>query len=487
MSLKHKTIHGLFWSSIDIFATQGIQFIIGIILARILAPREFGLVGMLTIFIAVSQSFIDSGFSQALIRKNNCTQSDYSTVFYFNLAAGVLSYLLLFTFAEKISQFFDEPQLKLLIRVLGISLIISSFSLIQQTILTQNINFKLQTRISLISSISSGIVATWLALRGFGVWSLVIRTLTMQTIATILLWYWNSWKPMLLFSKKSFNNLFGFGSKLLLSGLLETIYNNIYLVIIGKYFMAVELGYFTRADQFKTIFSQNITTIVQRVSYPVLSSIQTESDQLLSSYKKLIRMTMFITFPLMFGLSAAALPLVVITVGEKWIPSVIYLQLLSFAGMFYPLHAINLNMLKVKGRSDLFLRLEVIKKLFAIPVIVLGILTNIKTMIVGIIVLNIISYYLNSYYSGRLIGYSFKQQLQDIIPGFVLGLLTGIVMYLAGKLISNNYFLDFIIQLIVGMVFIFASGEMLKLKEYTYIKEIVMIQIAKLKSSKQTV
>lgn len=196
---------------------------------------------------------------------------------------------------------------------------------------------------------------------------------------------------------------------------------------------------------------------------------------------------MFITFPLMFGLSAAALPLVVITVGEKWIPSVIYLQLLSFAGMFYPLHAINLNMLKVKGRSDLFLRLEVIKKLFAIPVIVLGILTNIKTMIVGIIVLNIISYYLNSYYSGRLIGYSFKQQLQDIIPGFVLGLLTGIVMYLAGKLISNNYFLDFIIQLIVGMVFIFASGEMLKLKEYTYIKEIVMIQIAKLKSSKQTV
>ncbi|MFV0266102.1 MAG: lipopolysaccharide biosynthesis protein [Draconibacterium sp.] len=487
MSLKHKTIHGLFWSSIDIFATQGIQFIIGIILARILAPREFGLVGMLTIFIAVSQSFIDSGFSQALIRKNNCTQSDYSTVFYFNLAAGVLSYLLLFTFAEKISQFFDEPQLKLLIRVLGISLIISSFSLIQQTILTQNINFKLQTRISLISSISSGIVATWLALRGFGVWSLVIRTLTMQTIATILLWYWNSWKPMLLFSKKSFNNLFGFGSKLLLSGLLETIYNNIYLVIIGKYFMAVELGYFTRADQFKTIFSQNITTIVQRVSYPVLSSIQTESDQLLSSYKKLIRMTMFITFPLMFGLSAAALPLVVIAVGEKWIPSVIYLQLLSFAGMFYPLHAINLNMLKVKGRSDLFLRLEVIKKLFAIPVIVLGILTNIKTMIVGIIVLNIISYYLNSYYSGRLIGYSFKQQLQDIIPGFVLGLLTGIVMYLAGKLISNNYFLDFIIQLIVGIVFIFASGEMLKLKEYTYIKEIVMIQIAKLKSPRQTV
>ncbi len=487
MSLKHKTIHGLFWSSIDIFATQGIQFIIGIILARILAPREFGLVGMITIFIAVSQSFIDSGFSQALIRKNNCTQSDYSTVFYFNLAAGVVSYLLLFTFAEKISQFFDEPELKLLIKVLGISLIISSFSLIQQTILTQNINFKLQTRISLISSISSGIVATWLALRGFGVWSLVIRTLTMQTIATILLWYWNSWKPMLLFSKKSFNNLFGFGSKLLLSGLLETIYNNIYLVIIGKYFMAVELGYFTRADQFKTIFSQNITTIVQRVSYPVLSSIQTESDQLLNSYKKLIRMTMFITFPLMFGLSAAALPLVVITVGEKWIPSVIYLQLLSFAGMLYPLHAINLNMLKVKGRSDLFLRLEVIKKLFAIPVIVLGILTNIKTMIVGIIVLNIISYYLNSYYSGRLIGYSFKQQLQDIIPGFVLGLLTGIVMYLAGKLISDNYFLDFIIQLIVGVVFIFASGEMLKLKEYTYIKEIVMTQIAKLKSSKQTV
>ena len=242
MSLKQKTITGLLWSSVDSFSSQGIQFIIGIILARILTPKEFGLIGMLTIFIAVSQSFIDSGFTNALIRKKECTQTDYSTVFLFNLGAGVLFFILLFFSAPVISVFFKEPELKAIVQALAFILIIDSLSIIQRTILTKHVDFKLQTRISVIASTIAGLVAIYLAYTGFGVWSLVVQTLTRQALNSLFLWLWNKWRPILVFSRSSFRELFGFGSKLLISGLIDTIFRNVYYLIIGKYFSAQELG-----------------------------------------------------------------------------------------------------------------------------------------------------------------------------------------------------------------------------------------------------
>lgn len=253
MTLKQKTVSGLLWSFIDNFSNLGIQFIIGIILARILSPKEFGLIGMLTIFIAVSQSFINSGFSQALIRKKDPSQADYSTVFYFNIIIGIVCFLILFFCAGLISRFFKEPQLKLLVQVLGLSLIINSFTIIQQTILTRKIDFKLQAKISIISSVVSGIVGLGMAFAGYGVWSLVIKTITMYSITSIFLWLWNGWKPVLVFSIQSFKELFSFGSNLLVSGLIDTIYRNVYYLVIGKYFSAQELGYYTCADQFNTL------------------------------------------------------------------------------------------------------------------------------------------------------------------------------------------------------------------------------------------
>jgi O-antigen/teichoic acid export membrane protein len=473
MSLKQKTISGLLWSFIDNFANLGIQFVVGIILARILSPKEFGLVGMLTIFLAVSQSFTDSGFKQALIRKKDPSQADYSTVFYFNMVIGVVCYLILFFCAGLISQFFNEPQLKFLVQVLGLSLIINAFIIVQQTILTRRIDFKLQAKISIISSVVSGVVGIGMAFAGYGVWSLVIKTITMSAMTCILLWLWNRWKPVLIFSIQSFKELFSFGFNLLVSGLIDTIYSNVYYFVIGKYFSAQELGYYTRADQFRALPSSNLTTVIQRVSYPVLSGIKEDISKLKETYKRLIKSTMLICFVLMLGMAAIARPMILTLIGEKWEPCVIYLQMLCFVGMFYPLHALNLNMLQVQGRSDLFLRLEIIKKALAVPIIVIGVIWGIKVMILGMIVNSMIAYYLNSYWSGRLIGYSFLDQIKDILPSFLLATSISFVIFVAGLLIPLSPLPLLAIQLISGALLTISICEVFHYKDYVYIKEII--------------
>lgn len=479
MSLKQRTVSGLIWSFVDQFANQGITFVAGIILARILSPREFGLIGMITVFIAVSESFINSGFSSALIRKKNCSDVDYSTVFYFNLTVGSLLYVLLYLAAPSIAQFFEEPELNSIVRVLGLLLIIDSLTIIQRTILTKRIDFKLQTRISVIASIISGIISVGMAIYGWGVWSLVAQRLIKQSINSALLWWWNRWIPLAVFCRRSFKELFSFGSKLLVSGLIDTLYRNVYYLIIGKFFSAQELGFYTRADDFKRIPSENLNTIINRVSYPVLSEIQDDRTRLKTNYQKLIRSTMFITFILMLGMAAVAKPLVLALIGEKWEPSIVYLQLLCVIGMMYPLQALNLNMLQVSGRSDLFLRLEVIKKLLAVPIILLGIFVGVKAMLVGMIVNTFVAYYLNSFWSGRFVDYSFKQQLADLYPSFLLALTMGVLVLYIGSLIAYSAFIVLLIQLLVGLVFILVFCEMTRFRDYVFVKELIIEKIFK--------
>lgn len=474
MSLKQKTVSGLIWSFIDTFAGQGITFVVGIILARLLTPHEFGLIGILMIFIAISQSIVDSGFSQALIRKNDCTNTDYSTVFYFNLVIGVLFYFILYYTSGPISNFFDEPQLKQIIKVFSIIIVVESFTIIQRTILTKKVDFKLQAKISLIASTVSGFIAIIMAYNNFGVWSLVALHVGRRSLNSLFLWLWNRWKPLFVFSIQSFKELFAFGGKLLLSGLIDTIYRNIYYLIIGKYFSAQELGYYTRANEFKRMPSENLNAIIGRVSYPVLSTMQDDIPRLKNNYQKLIRSTMFITFVLMIGMAAVAEPMIITLIGEKWSPSIIYLQMLCFVGMMYPLHALNLNMLKVSGRSDLFLKLEIIKKVLAVPTIIVGIIWGIKVMIVGMMVNTLIAYYLNSYWSGRFIGYSFKQQVADIYPSLVLALSMGIGVYLLGLVLPFKPLFMLVTQMLVGATFIFLFCEITKFKDYIFVKEILV-------------
>lgn len=488
-TLKKKTISGLFWSFSDLIANQGIKFIIQVILARLLVPKDFGVIGMITVFIAVSQSFIDSGFTNALIREKEPSQDDYSTVFYFNLFMAVLMYLVLFFSAGAISNFFKEPQLIAILRVIAIVLVINSFGLIQRTMLTKNINFKTQTNISVISSILSGVIAVIFAYMGFGVWSLVIQTLVMQFIQSLLLCLWNQWVPSLIFSIDSFKRLFGFGWKLLVSGLINTLYNNLYFLIIGKAFSPVELGYYTNAQKLRDTASQSVTTVVQKVSYPVLSSIKEDEEILRAAYKKIIKTSVFITFPLMIGLAVVASPLVRLVFGQKWINSIPFFQILCLAGMLFPLHAINLDILQVKGRSDLFLRLEIIKKVVGVSLI--AIVLFLKLGIIGLlwaaVLSSYIGYFINSYYSAEMLSYSTMQQIKDIIPAFIASVLMAIVVYFSGAILPNNNLVKLIVQFIIGVVVYVGVCKFGRIEELNTVSELLSSILKKFKTKRANV
>jgi len=472
-SLKNKTLKGFSWSFIDNIASSGVSFFVGLILARLLSPAEFGIIGMITIFIAISNSIVDSGFSNALIRNNNTKSIDYNTVFYFNILVSIALYIILYSASPAISRFFGQPILVPITRSMGSILLINAFGIIQRTLLVKRVDFKTQTKVSIIASLISGIIGIGMAIKGLGVWSLVGQQISRQLFNTIFLWIYNSWRPVLEFSTTSFNEQFGFGSKILVSGLIDTIYKNIYYVVIGRYYSTFQLGQYSRAEQFNNIFSSNLTSIVQRVSYPTLCSIQDEQERLISAYRKIIKMTMLVTFFFMLGLAAIARPLIILLIGEKWLTAVKYLQIICFAGMLFPLHAINLNILQVKGRSDLFLRLEVIKKTLAVLPIILGIFWGIEFMLLGSVFTSFVSFFLNSYYSGRLIQYSTRQQIYDILPIFLISFLVSSIMYIITFLNFSNT-LTILIQCIIGFLLYIGIYERINLSSYNELKQMVL-------------
>lgn len=472
-SLKIKTVKGTFWSGLDSFASQGIMFLVGLVLARLLTPHEYGLIGYITILTAIFNSIVDSGFSSALIRKKNIRAIDYNTAFIFNIIISILLCAAMFLLARPISRFFNEPQLVQLVKAMSVIVIINGLAIIQRTNLTRNVDFKTQTKASLISSISSGIVGIGMALYGVGVWSLVGQQITRQLLNTVCLWILNKWLPRFEFSWQSFRELFNFGWKLLASGLIDTIWKQVSNMVIGKYYSTSSLGQYTRGQQFADIFSANMTSIIQRVSYPVLSSIQDERDRMKEGYRKIIKVTMFLSFVLMFGLAAIATPLLTVLIGRQWMEAAHYLQILCFSMCLYPLHAINLNMLQVQGRSDLFLKLEIIKKIIAIGPILLGIFMGIDWMLYGWIITGVISYLLNAMYSGNMIGYSIPAQVRDILPSFAIAAIMAILVYLL-QFIELQPIVTLLIQLCLGTAIIISVSELFKLEEYIEIKGIVL-------------
>lgn len=472
-SLKVKTVKGTFWSGLDSFASQGIMFLVGLVLARLLTPHEYGLIGYITILTAIFNSIVDSGFSSALIRKKDIRAIDYNTAFIFNIIISILLCAAMFLLARPISRFFNEPQLVQLVKAMSVIVVINGLAIIQRTNLTRNVDFKTQTKASLISSISSGIVGIGMALYGFGVWSLVGQQITRQLLNTVCLWILNKWLPRFEFSWQSFRELFNFGWKLLASGLIDTIWKQVSNMVIGKYYSTSSLGQYTRGQQFADIFSANMTSIIQRVSYPVLSSIQDERNRMKEGYRKIIKVTMFLSFVLMFGLAAIAMPLLTVLIGKQWMEAAHYLQILCFSMCLYPLHAINLNMLQVQGRSDLFLKLEIIKKIIAIGPILLGIFMGIDWMLYGWIITGVISYLLNAMYSGNMIGYSIPAQVRDILPSFALAAIMAISVYLL-TFIELQPIVTLLIQLCLGAAIIISLSELFKLEEYIEIKGIIL-------------
>lgn len=477
-TLKDKTIKGVGWSAVDQVSNQGITFFVSLVLARLLSPDEYGLIGIITIFISVFNIFIISGFNAALIRKKNANDRDFNTVFWFNMAVSVVLFGVLWLIAPGIADFFERVELTALIRTMGVLLLINAFALIQTTILTKQIDFKKQTKVSLIASLSSGTIGIGMALCGLGVWSLVGQQISRQGFNSLFLWIWSKWRPRLEFSTTSFKELWGFGWKLLVSGLLNTIWGEMYQVIVGKFYAPATLGQYARAHQFAGVFSSNLTTIVQRVSYPVLSSIQDDREHLKEGYRKVIKSTMLVTFICMLMLAAIAKPMVLVLIGEKWLPCVVFLQLICFSMMLYPLHALNLNMLEVQGRSDLFLKLEIIKKVIAIGPICLGIFYSIYAMVIASVFVGFISYYLNAYYSGPFLHYGIRHQVRDIQPSFFVAAGIALPVYLLSFL-SFSPFLLLPLQLFVGAVLAVVLCETTKLPEYLEIREIILKVIRK--------
>ena len=479
-SLKDKTVKGVAWSGIDNVAQFGVSFVVSIVLARLLSPDDYGLIGIITIFTAICTAFINGGFTTALIRKKDATDDDYNTAFIVNLSVSLLLYIVIYLCSPLIADFFHRQELVALTQVSSLGMIIGALGLVQQTRLTKRIDFKTQTKITIVASVVSGIVGIVMALMGFGVWSLVAQSLTSQGLRTILLWVANKWIPQLRFSSVSFHELFGFGWKMMMSGLLDTVWKELYQVVVGKFYTPATLGQYTRAKQFSTLFSSNLTSVIQRVTYPVLSNIQNDKERMISAYRRIIKVTMFITAISMFFLGAISEPLLYCLIGPKWHEAAIYLPLICITGSTYPLHAINLNMLQVQGRSDLFLGLEIIKKIIGIAPLSVCIFYGILPMLYTGFLTTVIAYFLNSYYSGKFLGYSSWMQIKDIAPSYGLATLVALSIFFL-KYLPISYWIVLPMQMILGCAILLCVCQISKMEEYVELKRMVEPYLKKIK------
>ncbi|WP_063650767.1 lipopolysaccharide biosynthesis protein [Aliivibrio fischeri] len=439
-SLKKKTVSGLKWSAIERIATQGIQLVVMLILGRMLGPEAFGLIGMLVIFIAIAQIFVDSGFGNALIRKQDRDEKDFSTVFYCNIAVSITCYLLIYFGAPYVSDFYNEPELTSLLRILGINIIINAISLVQRTKLTIDMDFKKLTKSSLISVFISTLVAFSFAFCGFGVWALIAQRLSSVFSNAILIQILVPWRPKERFSKSSFDELFGFSSKLLLTSLIDTIYKNIYQIIIGKLFSSAQVGFFTQAKTLSNTPAMTITSIIQRVTYPMLSQMQNDTEKLDAAYLLTLRLSAAVIFPLMIGLALISEPLINVVLGQEWSESVPLMIILCIGYMLYPIHAINLNLLQVKGRSDLLLKIEIVKKIIITLILIITIRYGVKAICIGMLAQSYISLLINTYYTGKLSSLSLFKQVRSLAPIWLVCIAIGGFNYFLSLTLSNDVY-----------------------------------------------
>lgn len=479
-TLGHKTIIGIVWTFFEYLFRVGIQTITTLVLAWFLFPEDFGLMAMISVFFAIAHTLIDSGFSQALIRKKEVSQTDYSTAFYTNLVLGFLIYTLLFTSAPLISSFYNEPRLTVLMRIMGLVVIINSFQLVQVADLTRKLNFKVQFRVTLPSAVFSGVVAISMAAIGFGIWSLVAQMLIFSFACTALYWIVNKWRPSKDFSTESLKEMFGFGSKLLASGLLDTVFQNIYVITIGKLFSATLVGYYFFAQRIQQLVVEQLSGAVQTVTYPALSTIQNDNIALKEFYRKIIQTVTYVVFPFSVALIVLAEPLFSFMLKDDWLPAVPYLQLLCVAGLLYPLHLINLNILKVKGRSDLFFYVEIVKKTMIMIIILISLRYGIFGILLGQIVCSILAYIPNSYFSIKLINYSVMEQLEDFIYTLLLAVAMGIFMYASGLVLRLEGFAYFLVIGLAGATFYVLTNYFLKMPAQILVLQIVKEQYLKI-------
>jgi O-antigen/teichoic acid export membrane protein len=474
MSIRNSIFSGTFWTFTDTFFLKGLSFLTTIFLARILGPEEFGVIGVIGVFIAIGAVLVDSGMSASIVRSKNIDKQDFSTILFLNLFFGGVAYLIIYGSSTYIADFFNQPAIAGLLKIYCLSFFITGFSSVQQAILIKNMQFKKLMILNIPGTIVGICTGVVLALHEFGVLSIIYMYLITQIILSILLWIFSDWRPQLQFSITKMSTHLNFGYKLMLSSLLDTIFQYIYNIVIGKYFSLKNLGYYERAHTFNQYPVTNITNIISRVTYPLLANMQDDNERVTEVYKNLLQFSFFIIAPIMLGAAAVATPVFLLILGKEWLPAVPYFQILCLASMLYPLHAFNVNVLKVYGRSDLFLKSELIKKV----IIVLSVIVFFKFGIYGLLWSNVftsvIALILNTYFSSLLINYPSNKQISDLFPSLVLALTTGLVMLFIVKILSNySLSIQIIIPLIIGSSVYLSANYFLKTRPSIYLMNLI--------------
>ncbi len=427
------------WSAIERFALMGIQFVIQIILARLLVPADYGVIGMLAVFLAIAQTFVDSGFGKALIQNQQRTERDFATMFIFNIVVACIFYGILFVSAPLIAAFYEMPILVPVTRVIALSMIINAFAAVHRAKLEIEVNFKTQAKATIAASLFSGAVGIAMAYAGYGVWALVTQTLVSAGTQVVLFWLLLRWVPRYFFSWESFRPMFRFGSRLVAASLLHTIYANLYSIFIGKIYSAASLGFYTKANTLAGLPSQIGEGILSRVTFPVLAQVQDDDQRLKHIYGKYLRFSTSLLTPLMLGICAVAKPLILVLIGEKWLPCVPFLQVLCLSWMCNPIIMVNLNLIYVKGRTDLVLRLEIVKKITATLIMFCGLPFGVLGLCIARAVYNQIAIFLNTYYTGKFLKMTYWAQIREVAPIYLTSGMMCAVAWAVTLLFENNW------------------------------------------------
>lgn len=471
-TLGHKATVGVVWSAVDRYASQGIQFLISLVMARLLMPSDYGTIALLNVFLAICQTFIDSGFGLALMRKKDCTEQDFNTVFIFSTVVALLCYGVLWVIAPWIAQFYNQPILVPITRIVSLNVIINALANVPNARLSISLDFKKKAFVTLATVLISGCLGLWMAYSGFGLWSLVYQTLVAGAMKTLLLFGYAKWLPKLQFSKQSFNSLFAFGSKMLVSGIIGNIYNNLSSIVIGKFYTPSLLGLFGKASTLASYPSMQMTGVILNVAYPVLAKIQDDDEQLIAAYRRMLKMSTFVVFPLMAGLAVVAKPFVLCVLGEKWAEMIPLLQILCFAMMWDPFNGMNLNLLQVKGHSNIFLKLEIYKKIYSAVILCCTIPLGLRAICFGMLSINLINLPINTYYTYKLFGYGLLNQLRDI-QHIILLVLSMSLVTLAAKHFIDDLFLSLMSSIVVGGIYYIGGAYVFHFKELTSIMSLL--------------
>lgn len=468
-NLKQKATSSMLWTAIQKYSTMVIQFVSGIILARLLTPHDYGCIGMLSIFMVLAEAFIDGGFGSALIQKKTPTQTDYSTIFYWNCIMALLMYVALFFSAPAIAGFYHIPELSAVLRVEGVVLFIYALNVIQRNQLKKNLNFKLLAIISLITSAVSLTVTIVMAYNGCGVWSLVTQNIILSAIPCIFFWFYVRWRPMLVFSWKSFKELFSFGFYMFLTHLLNQFSNQIQGLLIGRWYTPAMLGYYTKAASTEKLASDSISQVVSQVSYPLYASIQDNKEQLVSVLKRLTGTICYLSTPLLLLLCLCAEPIFLLLYSDRWLESVPYFQILCLAGIPFALQSVNNQTIAAVGKSKALFTWTIVKRSVSLLVKVGGLVAfGIYGLLWGTVVSTWFAYFVNISLVSKYIGYGFFQQLKDLIPIFVASLLAYAVSYFGVDFLNQNAYIDGILKALVFLVVYLGWSVLFKPRSYAY-------------------